>query len=173
MRGSDSQDQNKELSGFVEKISSLFDKQGTSSAQVILTQEKQGSKTRCHLSGYQLRRAPLKVLVKRNPEKKKRVYMKVIPKEIYRDIFNKKLFSQVLETHNLTLKQDLHFDAFRQLLYEKGLVVKQVIDWKMQRSESGLAKIKAYGKKMSAVERNPSIVKKVCIITRDKKRKEF
>ncbi|MDN3505267.1 MAG: hypothetical protein P0S95_06815 [Rhabdochlamydiaceae bacterium] len=170
MRDSDSKDNNKELSSFVEKISTLFDKQSTSSAQIVLTQEKIGKKTRCHLSGYQLRRSPLKALIKCSPEQKKRVYMKVIPKELYREIFNKKLFSQVLETHNLTLKQDLHFDAFKQLLYEKGLVVKQVIDWKMQRSESGLAKIKAYGKRVSAVEPNPSIVKKVCIITRDKKK---
>lgn len=157
---------NPSLLEFVERIAHLFDQKDVSTAQIVLTTKNQGNETHCHLSGYQLRRAPLKILAKEDLSDRKHVYMRIIPKEQYREIFNKNFFSQVIDTHQLTLKQDLHFDAFRKLLYEKGLVVKQVIDWKIQRSSTGMTKIKEYGKKISAVEKNPSIVKHVCIISR-------
>ncbi|MCF7852235.1 MAG: hypothetical protein K9M07_03225 [Simkaniaceae bacterium] len=159
-------DDSNELFQFVDRIANLFQTRNLFSAELIITRQAE-SETHCQLSGYQLKRDPFHhISHKAEATEKERSYTKMTPERGQGKDRVTLMQSQVNETHRLTIKQDLHFDAFKKLLLEKGLVLKRVIDWKLQQTDFEIKKIKEYGKHISAVEVNPHFSRTVCVITK-------
>lgn len=165
----DEEEDSSELSQFVERIATLFEENDVSSAQVVLAPKRGGRSTSYHLSGYRLHQSgPMKTISSQTEaEKKERIYSDLTHEQLEHTKGENRLMESVIDAHWFTLKQDLHFDAFRKLLYEKGLLVREVVDWKIQHTKGELAKIKEWGKEFSAVEVSPNMAHKVCIISRE------
>ena len=165
MREAD-EEKDDELQGFVDRIAALFSENNLSSAELVLSENDE--KYDCHLSGYRLHEAPLEGLSKKTKAfEKEREYVHVMLDDEATDAVKKShLMSAAIGVHRFSLQQDLHFDAFRKLLYEKGLMVREVVDWKIERSKSGEAKIKEVGESFSAVEHSPNTFSTLHIITK-------
>ena len=154
------QDQ-KELKKFVEKIAALFEKRDIGSVEMLEKQEKKPH------AAYLLRELPSsRVSQPQTKIKEGRSFVRVIPDYEFKEGIRKTLISSAEGAHRLTLKQNLHFDAFKKLLLEKGLIVKHIIDWKLHSPGKGLLKIREWGKNYSAVERDPNFSKRVFVIMR-------
>ena len=152
--------QDKELEEFVDRIAQIFSHNELSSAELVVDNHD------CHLSGYKLHRSHSADITKKTEAtKKERKYVRVLIDQSD-EVMKSHLVSAAIGIHRFSLKQDLHFDAFRKLLYEKGLVVREVVDWRIQRTKNGEAKIREWGKNFSALKRNDNKFKRVCIITK-------
>lgn len=165
-RDKDAADKKKtELKEFVDKIANLFEALDLSSAEFLLPQKR--GEHHPHISGYLLRElSSFKMADARVRSKKEREFIKVIPEEEFKETLKKSLVSSASQAHRLTLKQDLHFDAFKKLLLERGLVVKKVMDWKIHNPGKEVMKIREWGKKYSSIHKNPTSMERVCIIVR-------
>jgi hypothetical protein len=151
-----------DLKKFVEKIASFFEITQVSQLEMI---KNSGKKPQ--VSAYILRE-----IASRGSKpcdstlKKKHSFIRVVPDYEFKETIQKTLTSSAQGAHRLTLKQNLHFDAFKQLLLEKGLAVKKVVDWRIHNPAKATLTIRQWGKTYSSVKRNPSFIKRICVIYR-------
>jgi hypothetical protein len=151
------------LKKFVEKIAELFESTRASHLEMVKSLSKKS-----HIPAYILREIPSKAnKSSESYSKKKHCFVRVVPDYEFKETVQKTLTSSAQGAHRLTLKQNLHFDAFKQLLLEKGLVVKKVIDWRLHNSAKANLTIRQWGKTYSSVKPSPSFLKRICVITKN------